>query len=114
MDDDDAWRALAPRLALPSDWSADERKRREATIDVALETWLAARKASEAAATLQSDGIAATPILDLEDVAALPIMRERELVTRVEHPRNGTIPLLRSPLATRYSSRRSGATVTDR
>src|SRR5688572_21179887 len=99
VEDDVAWRALAPRLALPSEWSADERKRRQATIDAALEAWLVARRVSDAAAALQSDGIAATPILDLEDVAALPIMQERELVTRVEHPRNGTIPLLRSPLA---------------
>ena len=99
VEDDGAWHALAVHLDLPPDWSADERKRRQSTIDYALIAWLSTRNASDAATVLQSDGVAATPILDLENVAALPIVQERELVTRVEHPRNGTIPLIRSPLA---------------
>ena len=99
VEDDAAWRALASHLGLPSDWPADERKLCAPTIDSALQAWLADRKAMDAAALLQSEGVAATPVLDLEQVAALPIMRERELITRVDDPRNGTIPLIRSPLA---------------
>jgi CoA:oxalate CoA-transferase len=99
IEDDAAWQALAAHLDLPSEWSADQRKVSQQAIDASLSAWLATRSVEEAADVLQADGVAATPILDLEDVAALAIMRERELVTRVEHPRNGVIPLLRSPLA---------------
>ena len=99
VEDDDAWCALAQHLYLPSTWSTADRSDRRSTIDAALGAWLAPRSVGDATASLQGHGVAATPILDLADVAALPIMRERELVTRVEHPRNGTIPLIRSPLA---------------
>ena len=99
VEDDAAWQSLAGRLLLSPDCTPGERKSRHSSIDAALMAWLRGRTVMEAATELQSIGVAATPVLDLEDVAALPIMHERELVTRVEHPHNGTIPLLRSPLA---------------
>lgn len=99
VEDDAGWTALAAILELDAQWTAAQRKQHESEIDRVLAAWLVSRSAFEAAEALQARGVAATPILELEAVAALPIMRERELLTRIEHPRNGTIPLLRSPLA---------------
>ena len=99
VEDDTAWCALAMRIGMPTGWKVEQRKSNEASIEAALAAWLAVRDVDDAVAELQAAGVCATPVLDLDQVAALPIMRERELVTRVEHPRYGMIPLLRSPLA---------------
>jgi CoA:oxalate CoA-transferase len=99
VEDDTAWRALAPTLGLDGSWPAGERKAREDAIDATLAAWLATRDAWEAALELQALGVQATPVLPLDQVAALEIMRERELITTVVDERNGEIPLLRSPLA---------------
>jgi CoA:oxalate CoA-transferase len=96
---DEAWSALAGRLGLDADWTTAERKRRESEIDAALGAWLAPQRAWEAAATLQEAGVTATPVLALDDVAALPTIGERELITSIDHPHYGRIPLIRSPLA---------------
>ena len=99
VEDDAAWAAIAARLGMDAGWTASERKRHEDAIEAALAAWLASRSMEEAARELQDAGVAATPVLALEQVAALPLMQERELVTTVHHPSNGAIPLLRSPLA---------------
>jgi len=105
VEDDRAWRALARILGLDGAWTETERKAREDAIDATLATWLASRDAWEVARIFQDLGVQATPVLPLDEVAALDIMRERELITTVVDERNGEIPLLRSPLAAVDSGR---------
>jgi CoA:oxalate CoA-transferase len=96
---DDEWRALAAILDMPRDWSRAARKAREGAIAARFGAWAADRSASEAATTLQASGVPAAPILDLARVAALDIVRHRNLLRDVRHPAFGTIPLIASPVA---------------
>ena len=97
--DDAAWPALAAMLDCDPGHDAAMRKREAPAIERRLRAWLAERPRWDAADALQRVGVAATPVLNLADVAALPLMGERELVTTLAHPRFGEVPLLRSPLA---------------
>lgn len=99
VDSDAAWRALAPLLDCDATWTEAARKSHEDTIDARLRAWLGSRSRAQACAQLQSLGVPATPVLALGETAALPLMTDRELLTELDHPVFGPVPLLRSPLA---------------
>ena len=73
--------ALAALLGVQSD----------AALEPALRGWAVARNANEAAAALQTAGIAAAPVLDARDLLLHPQLRQREAFTLVQHdmPVNG-------------------------
>lgn len=99
VESDAAWRALATVIGGDASWDEAARKADQARIDSALSRWLERRNRGDAADTLQAAGVPAVPVLTLADVATLPLMQARNLVTEVDHPAFGTVPLLRSPLA---------------
>lgn len=71
IDGDTAWRALCKALGegeLSPDWSLGERQARDADIVAAVACWAMDRTAEDAAARLQSVGIAAAPTLPIHDL----------------------------------------------
>ncbi len=96
---DEGWRALAAWIGCDPAWTRAERKAGEDAIDAELTSALRPLAVADAVRRLQAMSIAAAPVQDLAAVAAHPLMAARELVTDVEHPSYGRIPLLRSPLA---------------
>jgi crotonobetainyl-CoA:carnitine CoA-transferase CaiB-like acyl-CoA transferase len=95
----DEWRALAGLLGRP-DWAADARldtahgRRDHAeAIDAAIAGWTGARRAEEAAETLQRHGIAAGLVASCADLHADPQLRHAGFFVEVEHPVLGRAPL---------------------
>lgn len=96
---DGQWRALAPLLGLDAAWGREARKAHAARIGDVFEHWCAGRSADDAAAQLQSLGVPAAPILDLAEVTASAQIAARRMVTTVDHPAYGAVPLIDTPLA---------------
>ena len=61
---------------------------------------MVAKTAKEVASSLQRLGIPAAPVLDLADVTASAQLAARRMVTTVDHPAYGRVPLIDTPLAT--------------
>jgi formyl-CoA transferase len=97
---DAQWRSLAPLVALPAAWDRPIRVEKRAAIDAALAAWLAEDGAQQAATRLQSLGIPAAPILDLEQVATSAQLASRRMISTLHHSVYGDVPLINSPLAT--------------
>lgn len=97
---DKEWQALAVLLGLDPAWDRALRKTNAATIDQALAAWVVAKTAKEVASSLQRLGIPAAPVLDLADVTASAQLAARRMVTTVDHPAYGRVPLIDTPLAT--------------
>ncbi|MDB5848113.1 MAG: hypothetical protein JWP29_1865 [Rhodoferax sp.] len=99
VEDQPAWAALAAVIGADAGWTEPTRKAHEGEIDDRLAAWLGPLPKWDASARLQAIGVAATPVLLLEELSAHPLMTARTLVTEVDHPQFGKVPLLRSPLA---------------
>jgi crotonobetainyl-CoA:carnitine CoA-transferase CaiB-like acyl-CoA transferase len=97
---DAQWRSLAPLVALPAAWDRPIRVEKRAAIDAALAAWLEEDGAQQAATRLQSLGIPAAPILDLEQVATSAQLASRRMISTLHHSVYGDVPLINSPLAT--------------
>jgi crotonobetainyl-CoA:carnitine CoA-transferase CaiB-like acyl-CoA transferase len=92
-EDDDDWAALVtvigrPELAETTDAAAREQ------LASALEGWVSAQTALQAARKLQAAGVAAAPVQDAEDIYRDPQLRARGAVVEVPHPDLGPIELL--------------------
>jgi crotonobetainyl-CoA:carnitine CoA-transferase CaiB-like acyl-CoA transferase len=93
------WKALAGLLDRP-DWAADARletpdgrRRHTEAIDAAIAGWTGARRAEEAAETLQQHGIAAGLVASCADLHADPQLRHTGLFVKVGHPVLGSAPI---------------------
>ncbi len=95
---EDEWRGLcaaASRLG-PAPWTRDPRfadsyrrlRRREA-LDAALRQWTVRFDAGELTADLQAEGVAAFPVMNIEDQFLDPHFRERGAWVEMEHPMAG-------------------------
>jgi len=73
------------------------RKEHEDALREAIEGWTRERTVDEAVAALDAAGVPAGPILDVEQALRSAEASARPLVTRVEHPGEGSIPMLRQP-----------------
>jgi crotonobetainyl-CoA:carnitine CoA-transferase CaiB-like acyl-CoA transferase len=103
---DDEWRAMARALREngAGDWPADARWNTvggrlagRAALDAALAEWTAARDDEEIARLLQAAGVAAAPVLAMEDLGSDPHFASRRLVQRVHHPLLGTVEVSSMP-----------------
>ena len=95
---EDEWRGLcaaASRLG-PAPWTRDPRfadsyrrlRQREA-LDASLRRWTVRFEAGELTAALQAEGVAAFPVMNIEDQFLDPHFRERGAWVEMEHPMAG-------------------------
>lgn len=92
--DDDEWRALArhidPALGQDERFSTQRaRKLHEDELDAVVSGWTRARDEWEITETLQSEGLAVAPAMDMRDVADDPHMNQRGFFVQLEHPEAG-------------------------
>ena len=95
---EDEWRGLcaAARRLGPAPWTRDPRfvdafrrlRQREA-LDAALRRWTVSFDAVELTAALQAEGVAAFPVMNIEDQFLDPHFRERGAWVEMEHPMAG-------------------------
>lgn len=111
---DDRWVALACETeaqwsALDAlargGWAADARfatmagrKANEDALDEAIRAWTAPQDRDALAARLIAGGVIAAPVHDALEVAADPVLRERGVVTEIEHPETGRWPQVVLPM----------------
>ena len=76
---------LDPRFA-----NDDNRQKNQDQLTPLIEAWTASKSPAEVAGLLQSAGLAATPVMDSDEVLADPHMIERGFMTRVEHRETGS------------------------
>ena len=81
------WRQ-APRFA-----EADDRQKNQDQLTPLIEAWTVSKSPEEVAGLLQSAGVAATPVMDSDEVLADPHMIERGFVPQVEHQETGSRPM---------------------
>jgi len=68
-----------------------ERKVHEELIEQITADWASGRSAQEVVATLNTEGISASPILHFGEIVREPHFREREMVVGVNHPTAGAV-----------------------
>jgi crotonobetainyl-CoA:carnitine CoA-transferase CaiB-like acyl-CoA transferase len=102
----DAWVAIAARSEVEwlafceatghPEWSDDprfadayRRRRHRAELDTLITTWTSQHTPYEVMATLQAAGVAAMPVMNLEDQFRDPHLRHREIHLESEHPKVG-------------------------
>ena len=95
---EDEWRGLcaAARRLGPAPWTRDPRfadsyrrlRQREA-LDAALRRWTVSFDAVELTGVLQAEGVAAFPVMNIEDQFLDPHFRERGAWVEMEHPMAG-------------------------
>ena len=76
---------LDPRFA-----DHDNRQKNQDQLTPLIEAWTVSKTPEEVAGLLQSAGVAATPVMDSDEVLADPHMIERGFMTRVEHRETGS------------------------
>ena len=95
---EDEWRGLcaAARRLGPAPWTRDprfadsyRRLRQREVLDAALRRWTVRFDAGELTADLQAEGVAAFPVMNIEDQFLDPHFREREAWVEMEHPMAG-------------------------
>ena len=93
---DEEWRELCRAMGGP-EWSMEDRfsnrQARQANIrelDENIAAWTRNHTADEAARLLQEHGVAAMPVMNIEDQFLDPHLRERRAYESVDHPRLGT------------------------
>jgi CoA:oxalate CoA-transferase len=96
--DDPAWRALAPLVGLPAEWTRAERVAQHARIDDAVAAWIAPQRVEDLAERLQALGVPAAPVRDVGAVAESAHVAARGMIAHVAHPAYGDVPLIATPL----------------
>ena len=71
----------------------DNRQKNQGQLNPLIEAWTLSKTPEEVAGLLQSAGVAATPVMDSDEVLADPHMIERGFVTQVEHQETGSRPM---------------------
>jgi crotonobetainyl-CoA:carnitine CoA-transferase CaiB-like acyl-CoA transferase len=99
------WRKLTQTIGA-TELAADEslatnpeRSRRREELAGMLQTFFDARGTSEWVQLLNDAGVPASEIYSLDDVLAEPHYREIGLITEVDHPQIGKLPLMVAPIA---------------
>jgi benzylsuccinate CoA-transferase BbsF subunit len=109
---DQQWQALVDEMAdenLAADGrfaDAAGRLRRRAELDTIVESWTTTRSAAEITARLQARGVAAFPVMSVEDQFADLHFRDREVMVDVVHPIVGAEIVPGGPF--RYMSNSTG------
>jgi crotonobetainyl-CoA:carnitine CoA-transferase CaiB-like acyl-CoA transferase len=92
---EDEWRAFCRATDHP-EWADDarfadayRRRQHRSELDTLITTWTSQRTPHEAMETLQAAGVAAMPVMNLEDQFRDPHLREREIHLESEHPKVG-------------------------
>jgi benzylsuccinate CoA-transferase BbsF subunit len=92
---EDEWRAFCRATGHP-EWADDarfadayRRRQHRSELDSLITTWTSQRTPYEAMETLQAAGVAAMPVMNLEDQFRDPHLREREIHLESEHPKVG-------------------------
>lgn len=90
------WQTLCRVMEHP-EWSQDprfadddNRRKNQDQLNPLIEAWTLSKTPEEVASLLQSAGVAATPVMDSNEVLADPHMIERGFVTQVEHQETGS------------------------
>ena len=89
------WRAFCQATGHP-EWADDprfadayQRRQHRADLDTLITTWTSQHTPYEVMETLQAAGVAAMPVMSLEDQFRDPHLREREIHLESEHPKVG-------------------------
>jgi crotonobetainyl-CoA:carnitine CoA-transferase CaiB-like acyl-CoA transferase len=92
---EDEWRAFCQATGHP-EWAEDrrfadvyQRRRHGADLDALITAWTSQRPPYEVMETLQAAGVAAMPVMNLEDQFRDPHLRAREIHVESEHPKVG-------------------------
>jgi benzylsuccinate CoA-transferase BbsF subunit len=92
---EDEWRAFCRATGHP-EWADDarfadayRRRQHRSELDALITTWTSRRTPYEAMEVLQAAGVAAMPVMNLEDQFRDPHLREREIHLESEHPKVG-------------------------
>jgi benzylsuccinate CoA-transferase BbsF subunit len=92
---EDEWRAFCRATDHP-EWADDarftdayRRRQHRSELDTLITTWTSRRTPYEAMEILQAAGVAAMPVMNLEDQFRDPHLREREIHLESEHPKVG-------------------------
>ena len=101
---DRAFGAFCKAIGQPA-LSEDERFRTNAdrnasenALKAIIEAWTSERTAEEIVGAMDAAGIPAAPVLSLAEVADSDHMASREMISAVEHPTLGKIPLVHQPV----------------
>ncbi len=96
---DEEWRGLVEAMGSPA-WAAEERfasryrrHQNRHELDTLVTEWTSARDAWEITGLLQSQGVAAMPVMDAEERLYDRHNRERGLYQEIEHPALGVEPI---------------------
>ncbi len=76
----------------------DDRNANEDALKAIIETWTAERTTVEIVEAMDAAGIPAAPVLSLADVADSAHIASREMISTVEHPTLGNVPLIHQPV----------------
>lgn len=88
-------------------FSSDERRtRNEPALRAIIEAWTATRSVAEVVETLSREGIPSSPIWTVPEAANSAQVAERGLITHLDHPSAGNIPLVPQPV--RFSDTPAG------
>ncbi len=100
---DEEWRALVRAMGEP-DWARDEslstsagRRSRRAELDARIAEWTAQFDRDEIAARLQGAGVAAAPVLEIDEVHAHPHFQHRGFCQDVESFEGGSSAVYSTP-----------------
>ena len=89
----------AAELAQDPRYATDElRTEHEPTLRAIIETWLADRSVAGAVAELAAAGVPVAPVTDAAAVFGGDYVRHRELISGIQHPRLGQLPVLEQPV----------------
>ncbi len=101
---DRAFAAFCKAIGRPG-MSADERflanadrNAHEDELKAIIEAWTRQRTSDEIVAAMDAAGIPAAPVLSVADVASGEHIAHRDMVSTVEHPKLGAIPLVHQPV----------------
>lgn len=86
LSDDDRFRTNADRNA------------HESELRAAIEAWTSSRSADAAVAALAEAGIPASPVLSVVDVVDSDHIAHREMISTVDHPTLGEVPMVHQPV----------------
>lgn len=86
LSDDDRFRTNADRNA------------HESELRAAIEAWTSSRSADAAVAALAEAGIPASPVLSVGDVVDSGHIAHREMISTVDHPTLGEVPMVHQPV----------------
>ena len=86
LSDDDRFRTNADRNA------------HESELRAAIEAWTSSRSADAAVAALAEEGIPAAPVLSVGDVVDSDHIAHREMISTVDHPTLGEVPMVHQPV----------------